>query len=257
MNYNIKYKDFNKLIRETIKPSQLNVDVLKQKDCLNPDIWENEYELKKDVRKGILLNAFEFIKSLKIDDLKIKDITITGSIANYNWNKYSDIDIHILLDFNQISNNSEFVKEFFMTKKNIWNDKKNIQIKGYDVEMYIQDINEPHTSTGVFSVLKNNWISKPIKQMISIDVNNIKQKTIDFIDIIDKIPQIEDPDIMLDSINKIKEKIKKYRQTGLDELGEYSTENLVFKLLRNYGYLDKLSKLKEVIINNKLTFENY
>lgn len=257
MDNNFKYKNFDDLIKEMIEPSQIDTDILEQKENLNPDIWDDDSKMNDDVRKAMLLNAYEFIKSLKIDNLKIKDIILTGSIANYNWNQYSDIDIHILLDFEQISGNKDFVGEFFKTKKNIWNDKRDIQIKGYDVELYVQDINEEHTSKGIYSILQDEWITKPIRQMITIDVNNIRQKTSDFINIIDDIPKIKNTKKILEVIEFLKEKIRKYRQSGLQNYGVYSTENLVFKLLRNYGYLDKLSKYKEQIINNKLTLENY
>lgn len=253
----LKKDNFIELIKEIIEPSQINTDVLKLKDTLNPQIFNENEEMYNDVRKIILLNAYEFIKYTKIDDLKIKDIILTGSNAGYNWNKFSDIDVHILLDFNQISNNKEFVREFFKTKKNIWNDEKNIKIKGFDVEIYVQDINEPHTSKAIYSVLNNKWLSKPIKQMISIDLNNIKQKTSNIMNLIDEILQIKDTNKLLKYIKFLKEKIKKYRQSGLEKYGIYSTENLVFKLLRNYGYLDKLNKIENTIISNKLTLENF
>ena len=43
---------------------------------------------------------------------------------------------------------------------------------------------------------------------------------------------------------KIKDKIAKMRQSGLDDEGIYSPENLAFKMLRNANYLEKLSSLK-------------
>lgn len=244
------------LLEDIIKPSQIDTDIIKQKDSLNPKLWDKDFSLKNDIRKYLLKNALFFLNYLNIENLKISDITLTGSSANYNWNDYSDIDIHIIMDITQISNNLEIVKEFLKTKKDIWNNSHNIKIKGIDVELYVQDVNEEHTSTGVFSILNNKWISKPIKQMISIDVNNIKHKTLDIINIIDMILNIKDKDTAYIYVKKIKDKIKKYRQSGLNEFGEYSTENLVFKLLRNYGYLDKLEEFKNTLIDNKLTLEN-
>ena len=44
--------------------------------------------------------------------------------------------------------------------------------------------------------------------------------------------------------NKLKEKIRKFRKCGLEHGGQYSTENLAFKLLRRSDYLGKLSSLK-------------
>ncbi len=248
--------NFQNVLTEIISKKNIDVEMLEQKETLNPKIWSDEDKLHFEVRKSMLHNAYEFIKSLKIEKLKMVDITLTGSLANYNWNDFSDIDIHILMDFTQISNNVEFVSEFFRTKKSLWNDKYPITIKGYDVEIYVQDINEPHTSTGVYSILYDKWNSKPIKEMVTIDINNVREKTFDFIDIIESVDKIDDPNEKLKIIDKIKEKIKKYRQAGLDsELSVFSTENLVFKLLRNYGYLDKLTEYKDNIIKNKLTLE--
>ncbi len=248
--------NFQNILTEIISKKYIDVDILQQKDNLNSKIWNNENKLHFDVRKSMLYNAYEFIKFLKIKNLKIKDIILTGSLANYNWNEFSDIDIHILLDFNQISNNLDFVNEFFKTKKSLWNDKYPITIKGFDVELYVQNINEPHTSTGVYSILNNKWNSKPIKEMVTIDINNVREKTFNFINIIDSIDNIEDDNYKIKMINLLKNKIKKYRQAGLNsDLGVFSTENLVFKLLRNYGYLDKLTKYKDNIIKNKLTLE--
>lgn len=248
--------NFQNILTEIISKKYIDVDILQQKDNLNSKIWNNENKLHFDVRKSMLYNAYEFIKFLKIKNLKIKDIILTGSLANYNWNEFSDIDIHILLDFNQISNNLDFVNEFFKTKKSLWNDKYPITIKGFDVELYVQNINEPHTSTGVYSILNNKWNSKPIKEMVTININNVREKTFNFINIIDSIDNIEDDNYKIKMINLLKNKIKKYRQAGLNsDLGVFSTENLVFKLLRNYGYLDKLTKYKDNIIKNKLTLE--
>lgn len=248
--------NFQNILTEIISKKNINVEMLEQKDYLNPKIWDDKDKLHFDVRKSMLYNANEFIKSLKIENLKIKDITLTGSLANYNWNEFSDIDIHILLDFTQISNNIEFISEFFRTKKSLWNDKYPITIKGFDVELYVQDINEPHTSTGVYSILNNEWNSKPIKEMVTIDINNVREKTFNFINIIDSIDKIEDENYKLKIVDQLKDKIKKYRQAGLEsDLSVFSTENLVFKLLRNYGYLDKLSEYKDNIIKNKLTLE--
>ncbi|MFA5528685.1 MAG: nucleotidyltransferase domain-containing protein [Peptostreptococcales bacterium] len=248
--------NFQNILTEIISKKNINVEMLEQKDYLNPKIWDDKDKLHFEVRKSMLYNAYEFIKSLKIDDLKINDITLTGSLANYNWNEFSDIDIHILLDFTQISNNIEFISEFFRTKKSLWNDKYPITIKGFDVELYVQDINEPHTSTGVYSILNNEWNSKPIKEMVTIDINNVREKTFNFINIIDSIDKIEDENYKMKIVDQLKDKIKKYRQAGLEsDLSVFSTENLVFKLLRNYGYLDKLSEYKDNIIKNKLTLE--
>ena len=42
----------------------------------------------------------------------------------------------------------------------------------------------------------------------------------------------------------LKQKIRRYRKTGLEGGGIYSVENLVFKVLRRNDYLKKLSSIK-------------
>ena len=58
---------------------------------------------------------------------------------------------------------------------------------------------------------------------------------------------------MNEEINNLKDKIKRFRQSGLDDGGEYSYENLTFKLLRRNGYIEKLINLKSEVIDNKLS----
>ncbi len=55
----------------------------------------------------------------------------------------------------------------------------------------------------------------------------------------------------VDKVNTLKEKIKKMRKAGLDKKGEYSVENLAFKVLRNNGYLEKLGELKIDAVNKE------
>ena len=245
-----------KVINEVIDPTDINVKRYIPKKELNKEIWDENDQLKPILRKQLLKVATEFIKFLKIKDIKIKDIIITGSLANYNWNDLSDFDIHVLLDFNDISEDREFVSDFFKSKKDLWNDKIPIKIKNHDVELYVQDVNEPHASTGIYSLLNNKWITKPLQKMLGLDVSNLQHKASKMINDIDNLLNKEGDD-KLDIVKKIIEKLKNYRQTGLNKDGELSYENLVYKILRNYGYIDKLQKLKNSLLAKNLSLENY
>jgi hypothetical protein len=54
-------------------------------------------------------------------------------------------------------------------------------------------------------------------------------------------------------IDKIKTRLKKFRSCGLETGGEFSYENLAFKFLRRSGYLKKLFKLKNKLIDIELS----
>lgn len=245
--------DLKSLISEVIKPEKIDMSSIKMNDELNPELWNGE-ELKPEIRSALLKIAVEFIKYCKIDDKKFGDIILVGSSANYNYTPHSDIDLHILTDFNTIDAEPEMIGEYFKVKKELWSLEHNITIDNHAVECFVQNSNEPYVSSGVYSIMKNTWIRKPMKKFISIDEPDVQMKVAD---IINKIDMVEDEfnkgeDVSLKA-KAIKDRIKKMRQSGLYKEGEFSPENLAFKILRNSGYLDKLSNLKNDSFDKKLS----
>ena len=139
-----KYLEFVSSDLEPVKSFRL-------KDDLNPKLW-TDFEINEEVKEDLLKIASDFYSSTDLN-ADVKDIVLTGSLANYNWSeKYSDYDLHILINFKDVDDNVVVVKKFVDSAKNIWNKDHDIRIKGYEVEVYIQDISEPHKSTGIFSL---------------------------------------------------------------------------------------------------------
>ena len=239
------------------------VKSFKPKDSLSDQIFEGsegEFSMRDDVRKKLLEISNSFIESLGFDFF-IHDILLTGSLSNYNWSQYSDVDLHILIDFDELDKDSKkdsvalhsIMKEFFDAKKNVWNEKHEIKIKGYDVELYVQDVNEEHISSGVYSVLHNKWVLEPKKDSPNIDDRKILKKGEEYAKKIDKLVKIGNTKDVTPEIESLRKKIKEFRQSGLESGGEYSYENLTFKLLRRNGYISKLLKLKTDITSKKLS----
>ena len=206
---------------------------------LNPTLWENGI-LKPDVAKRLLTIANDFLEYVGIP-LKIQDIVITGSMANFNYTKYSDIDLHIILDFALVNQNTDLVSEFLLAKRSLWNDKHKIMIGEHEVEVYPENAGEVHHSTGIYSLIQNDWIRKPIGKTPDkvIDTYAINTKVNDLMHQIDETLSLPPANKLL-AITELKEKIKKMRKCGLQMNGEYSVENLTFKVLRNTGYIQKL-----------------
>ena len=236
----------------------------KVKDELNSEIWdyansENDKEpnLKPDIVEKLLEISENFINFLGID-VDVEDITMTGSLANYNWSSFSDIDLHVLIDFDNTNIDKSVLRELFNAKQGMWNSIHDIEVHGYEVELYAQDANEPHFSTGVYSVLNNEWLVSPVKLGDTWDDNKLLHKSLSWMDMIDGVERksyLQEPEETLEIIQKIKEKLKKFRRCGLEERGEFSYENLVFKFLRRNGYLRKLSELKNKITDETLSLE--
>jgi hypothetical protein len=240
-------RKFNEFKEVDVKP------VIKSfipKDELNPKIWD-DFVIKEELRETLLEIAEYFYKEVDVE-AEVKDIILTGSLANYNYSeRYSDYDLHVVIDYTDVDDNVDLVRKYLSTFKSRWNENHDLKLKGYDVELYIQDEHEPHTSTGVYSLLKNKWLVKPSKEDVVIDERLIEEKALVLIEKVDAI-ELEfntgnyDYDIFKEKLDKVWNKIKEYRKSGLEsEGGEFSTGNLVFKLLRRNGYIAKVMDLKK------------
>jgi len=231
------------------------------KENLNPKIWEKSedfYTMNSKVREKLLEISDIFIEYLKID-IVISDIIMTGSLSNYNWSDFSDVDLHIIVDFNQFPKEIlPLYEDLFKLKKTLFNDSHDIKIYNYEVELYVQNEEESHFSSGVYSVLHDEWINEPQKEKVSIDKDLIKVKSKQWMGIIDNvIKNVQDEPIEEAKriIEKYKDKLKKYRTCGLQKGGEYSDENLVFKVLRRNGYIQKLFDFENEFMDKKLSLK--
>ena len=214
------------------------LDSFSVKETLNPKIWENPDDasksvMKPKVRKALMKIAEKFVEFLG-EDIFVDNIHLTGSLSNYNWSEFSDFDLHIVIDFNQFGKQSELYKELFNLKKQVFNDKHNIKIFGYDVELYTEDSKEPHYSSGVYSIMNNEWISNPKKFKENVDKSVLESKIKTWVEKIETAIEEEK------DLEGLRKKLKEYRQCGLEKDGELAYENLVFKFLRRSGHIQKL-----------------
>jgi hypothetical protein len=246
---------FEELIEDRSEDKKI-VKSFKVKDSLSGDIFDKSgktYNMREEIRKSLLKIADDFIETLGVEFF-IHDVILTGSLSNFNWSNYSDVDLHILIDYKETDYDLSLLKEFFDAKKNVWNEKHNIVIKGFDVEIYVQDVDEPHVSSGVYSILNNKWLIEPEPTKPNIDDRLIIQKGEEYTTKIDNlIKRNEKGDDVLKDIDNLRLKLKTFRQSGLDAGGEYSYENLTFKLLRRNGDIERLLQLKSKITDKKLS----
>lgn len=225
--------------------NDFNTNLLKPKSTLFPKFWKNN-NLNPIVARKLMQIADEVVKSLDLDE-EVKDIIITGSIASYNWHEMSDIDLHILLDFEKIDDNFDLVKRMLDQTRINWNKKHNIKIAGKEVELYFQDYKEPHEANGIWSLELEKWLAEPVKLNPELDLKTTEKKAQSIAECIEHLYEMfkkQQYKQAYEFAGKIKDKIARMRKSGLDKEGIYSPENLAFKMLRNSGYLEKLSSLK-------------
>ena len=234
-----------------VNSSDINLSSFKPKTELHPKLWVNN-KLNSRVRLRLLDIADDFIDTLAVDWVKPKDIVFTGSLANYNWSKYSDIDIHVILDYNKVYKKKEFVEDYFSSKKELWlNEHPKLSIYGFPIELYVEDSNEQSTSSGIYSLNKNEWIKEPVDfEDVKLNAQYIKDyaaKLMTQIDNIEKKQKNAKDDYNVEQCRKellkIFDKLKKLRKEGLNKGGEMSSGNIIFKILRRTKYIDKIWEL--------------
>lgn len=218
--------------------------VKEKQQSLNPALWSGD-KLKADVRSHILTIAASFLDGLKTYKIDPLDIVITGSNANYNWSPSSDLDLHIMADLGKVDCDSQLVLDFFHAHSFTWNEHHDIKLNGVPVEIYVQDIKEPHYASGVFSVQKNKWVKRP-KLIEYPPAAQVEQKAKPLVKRIEKLLKSANgmPPMQAHlAISAIRERIRMMRKAALAKHGETAIENLVFKHLRNHGQLDRLLKM--------------
>ena len=224
-------------------------DAIKFHDKLNPNVWIGT-KLRPEVKKQLKKIARDFIEELGIPDLDVLDLTVSGSNAAYSYTPNSDLDLHILIDMRKLPNN-EVYRELFNAKKNIYNDSHDVKIHGVPVELYVQDINEPVISMGEYSILQDKWIKLPTKKRANLDQNATRNKYEKLLAVVTYALKYKD----VKKLDNILKKIRQYRQAGLDKGGEFSPENLAFKILRSQGYITKLYDLRNKLHSERLSIE--
>lgn len=214
---------------------------------LNSVFWKDG-KFDPEVRTKLLQIATDFYTDLKVE-APIIDIHLTGSLANFNWTEHSDLDVHVILDFKEIGEDIDLVKAALDGKRFIWNLRHPVKIHGYDVELYAQDKDEPHVASGLYSLMKDEWITEPQPSNPQIDERDVMRKVSAYkIEIEELEKEVKKADSeeareAMDRISALKQKIMKARKEGLAKNGEFSIENLVFKTLRNDGWLERLIDL--------------
>ncbi len=225
---------------------QTNERKVSYKKHLCPDLWDEDKKLKERIRNKLMRIAKDFYDDMEIE-VELLDVHLTGSIANYNYNAASDIDVHLVVDYEEINSDIELVEMAVDGIRYVWNMRHNIVIHGHDVELYVQNSKGEHTSTGVYSIMFDKWIKKPVYNRPTIDQVDVDNKYEARVSDIDRFYKVSKQDLSPEeaeeyykAARQLKKKIMKGRQEGLHIVGEFSLENLVFKKLRKTGKFGKL-----------------
>lgn len=217
---------------------------------LNPLLFEDG-ELKPQVRDKILKIVDAFLEYAQVEDIKVSDIRLVGSNASYNYNKYSDLDIHIVTDLSKIANPETIARLYLDAAKKNFKDSYDIKIKGIDVEIYVEDINASAVTNGIYSVTKDTWIKEPVPigDPSEEDIEAAEEIEDEIIQSIQDASSTEELEAILDELYLL-------RKDSLAKDGEIGAGNLAFKSLRNKGILDMIKDILHSEESKELSLES-
>ncbi len=247
-------KGLRRKFSEQITGFEVKMDDFAPKNTLNPDFWVDD-DLDDAIRSNLLTIAKNFAEDIKINKA-LDDIIIVGSIASYNWTEKSDIDLHLVVDFEKLGEDEDFVEDLMRLHHNRWNNDHKILILGHEVEIYVQDVDHKGHYAGIYSLKHSEWEKMPQKETPEIDIAAVSNKAASIAKEIDAIHGIFKRGyykMARRQADALKSKIRDMRSAGLDDGGAYSVENLAFKVLRNNAYMEKLSRLHKVSYDKSMS----
>ena len=231
-----------------MRAQDLVAQTLRYNDELNPVAWDAT-DLRPEIREHLLKIAGKFVEYLEIPNFQVLDIVLTGSNANYNWNQFSDFDLHVVTDYDALDC-PDLAENFYNAKKKIWNDSHDIKIGEHEIELYIEDNDNPPKSGGMYSLEKDAWIKQPRHDVPDIDDRAVQVKVKHLLDMIRKTLQhATDPE----DLKMVLTRLRDMRRAGLESGGEFGVENLAFKTLRNMKAIDMLAQAFYLLQDRELT----
>ena len=230
-------------------------EAIEKHDTLNPKLWDENNELKPEVRKKIEEIVQKFDNNLKENDveLDVKDICIIGSNANYNYSPDSDVDIHIIADTSVYPDQEDLAMKVYLAYKSLFNNKYDPMLNGIEAEVYVEPDAVKANSNGIYS-LNDGWLKEPEQVDVpDIDPEHVQELVKPFEDRYNEVkvnPTIEDVDELIDDIYL-------QRQKSIMNDGEFGDGNICFKEFRNRGYLQDLRDLKVELENEEMSLNTF
>jgi hypothetical protein len=234
--------------KEHLKETKISLEYHNE---LNPKLWDN-WQLKPEVRDKLIEFAKNWADFAKLPMDIVQDIIMIGGNCNFNYTPNSDIDVHLVLDRNKINPDRALVDEYLQSKKTLWTLTHKISIYGYSLEPYAQGTDQPYQQgQGVYSLKRDEWIQRPEHGGYDFTADvNLKRKVLFYKRMIDNIIKNKMDE---KTVKDLKRKMSDMRAGAIARGGEFSFENLIFKELRNRGYIDKLNKYEKGLKDQQLS----
>lgn len=229
------------------------------------NVADEKLRLHTDVRNKLIDIANAFLGDLREQSVNIypADIRLVGSNAGFDYTQYSDIDLHLVMDFSLYADDMSLIQSTLNIFRMKFNGQYDITVKGINVELYAEDIHSGTVSNGIYSILQNRWIKFPQEEpcLEELITDDIKQRAQLWVELIQKALDSDANDISkasyyLEECEHLLNRLYMMRKNGLEVSGRLSEGNLIFKTVRNSGMLDALKRKRDEFKSASLTLES-
>ena len=214
---------------------------------LNTKLFDSESNLLPEVREKLLEIANYFAEYSDVT-IPILDIYIVGSNASYNYTPTSDIDLHIITNYELVEAPEKILEALYTFQKSAFNNEYDITIHGLEVELYVEDVNNSSAvSNGVYSVYNDKWVKFP-KRIIaqSYNFDSVLPKWRRTITAVCEKDSLQEVTILLNRIYMM-------RKESILKDGEFGKGNQLFKDLREEGLIQELKDKLTELTSKKLS----
>jgi hypothetical protein len=219
---------------------------------LAPGFFEGD-TLRPDLRAKAMAFAQARFDDLRLPNLKILDMLYVGSLASYEYDALSDVDVHIIIDpasfagdpamLRRYLNTVNDLNEFIFYDVTIFGRKADYSFYADSVARRI----EP--GVGVYSLFENKWLSKPIPAPVRFSKDSVYTDLLAYVrrynDLVDAYAADKNR-FQCERFSQLREDIRLYRRKGIARDGIRSTENIVYRATRriNGNLLNQMEKLQ-------------
>ena len=225
-------------------------------DTLNQKLWASDKTLIPEVENAIKRIVEEFLSNSEVLSGKdIIDVELVGSNASYNYTDKSDLDLHLVVNMEDLSCDPKLVQIACNAEKASFNRNYDLSIKGVEIELYVEDVKASTASNGIYSLFKEKWIKFP-ESIESVDYSTDTE----FISKLDEL--VVEVNQVLSSASssfEIQDEINNLYNTRRESImseGEYGFGNQLFKEIRSLGLLDDLKDKKFELASKELSLES-
>lgn len=237
-------------------------------DTLCPKIFNLETKMMlPEIREKLLEISFAFYEYIEIEPIKYSDVILTGSLASYNWSDFSDLDLHVVIPFSDVTDNVDIVENMLWALKSKFNQDHEIVVNDFKVELFAQDEHAPSlVSNGIYSIQNDKWIKFPKKiKYFNINkdriyrlINHFNERYADILKLSQNIKPGDNLENILSLLDSLSDDIFKMRKKGLNSpAGEFSSYNLAYKILRRGNMLNNIRKLSDDIFDTKYSIKTF